>query len=47
MEIVQNFINGHISESHSQRFASIYNPATGQESRKVYLVPQQKQQKQS
>lgn len=37
MEIVQNFINGHISESHSQRFASIYNPATGQESRKVVL----------
>ncbi|MGF1700876.1 CoA-acylating methylmalonate-semialdehyde dehydrogenase [Photobacterium makurazakiensis] len=37
METVQNFIHGQISESHSQRFAPIYNPATGEQTRQVVL----------
>ncbi|PSW21709.1 methylmalonate-semialdehyde dehydrogenase (CoA acylating) [Photobacterium sanctipauli] len=37
METVQNFIQGQISESHSQRFAPVYNPATGEQTRQVVL----------
>jgi malonate-semialdehyde dehydrogenase (acetylating)/methylmalonate-semialdehyde dehydrogenase len=37
METVQNFINGHITESRSERFAPIYNPATGEQTRQVVL----------
>ncbi|MGR5066479.1 CoA-acylating methylmalonate-semialdehyde dehydrogenase [Photobacterium sp. DNB22_13_2] len=37
METVQNFIQGQISESHSQRFAPIFNPATGEQTRQVVL----------
>lgn len=28
METVQNFINGQLSESHTGRFAPVFNPAT-------------------
>jgi malonate-semialdehyde dehydrogenase (acetylating) / methylmalonate-semialdehyde dehydrogenase len=37
METVQNFINGQISESHSQRFSPVFNPATGEQTRQVVL----------
>ncbi|MGF1725272.1 CoA-acylating methylmalonate-semialdehyde dehydrogenase [Photobacterium nomapromontoriensis] len=37
METVQNFIDGHISESHSQRFAPVFNPATGEQTRQVVM----------
>lgn len=37
METVQNFVNGRISESHSQRFAPVFNPATGKQTRQVVL----------
>ncbi|EAS43081.1 methylmalonate-semialdehyde dehydrogenase (CoA acylating) [Photobacterium profundum] len=37
METVQNFINGQITESRSERFAPIYNPATGEQTRQVVL----------
>jgi len=37
METVQNFINGQISESNSQRFAPVFNPATGDQTRQVVL----------
>lgn len=37
METVQNFINGKMTESRSERFAPIYNPATGQQTRQVVL----------
>lgn len=37
MKTVQNFINGHITESRSERFAPIYNPATGEQTRQVVL----------
>ena len=37
METVQNFIQGQISESHSQRFAPVFNPATGEQTRQVVL----------
>ncbi|UTV29826.1 CoA-acylating methylmalonate-semialdehyde dehydrogenase [Photobacterium atrarenae] len=37
METIQNFINGRISESHSQRFAPVFNPATGEQTRQVVL----------
>jgi malonate-semialdehyde dehydrogenase (acetylating)/methylmalonate-semialdehyde dehydrogenase len=37
METVQNFINGKISESHSQRFSPVFNPATGEQTRQVVL----------
>lgn len=37
MKTVQNFINGNITESRSERFAPIYNPATGEQTRQVVL----------
>jgi len=37
METVKNFINGQITESRSERFAPIYNPATGEQTRQVVL----------
>lgn len=37
METVQNFINGRISESNTQRFAPVFNPATGEQIRQVVL----------
>lgn len=37
METVQNFINGEMTESRSERFAPIYNPATGEQTRQVVL----------
>jgi malonate-semialdehyde dehydrogenase (acetylating)/methylmalonate-semialdehyde dehydrogenase len=37
METVQNFINGKINESSSQRFSPIFNPATGEQTRQVVL----------
>jgi malonate-semialdehyde dehydrogenase (acetylating)/methylmalonate-semialdehyde dehydrogenase len=37
METIQNFINGQISESHSQRFSPVFNPATGEQTRQVVL----------
>ncbi|GAL02776.1 methylmalonate-semialdehyde dehydrogenase [Photobacterium aphoticum] len=37
METIQNFINGQCSESHSQRFAPVFNPATGEQTRQVVL----------
>lgn len=37
METVQNFINGKISESHSQRFSPVFNPATGEQTQQVVL----------
>ncbi|MGB5447215.1 MAG: CoA-acylating methylmalonate-semialdehyde dehydrogenase [Psychromonas sp.] len=37
METVQNFINGEMTESRSERFAPIYNPATGAQTRQVVL----------
>ncbi|MEI8633788.1 hypothetical protein P4S72_20260 [Vibrio sp. PP-XX7] len=37
METVQNFIHGQICESNSQRFAAIYNPATGEQTRQAAL----------
>ena len=37
METVQNFINGQITESNSQRFSPIFNPATGQQTGQVVL----------
>ncbi|PKH02052.1 methylmalonate-semialdehyde dehydrogenase (CoA acylating) [Psychromonas sp. MB-3u-54] len=37
METVQNFINGQISESNSQRFSPVFNPATGEQTRQVVL----------
>ncbi|ERB65863.1 methylmalonate-semialdehyde dehydrogenase (CoA acylating) [Vibrio coralliilyticus] len=37
METVQNFINGQLSESHTGRFAPVFNPATGEQSRQVVL----------
>lgn len=37
METVQNFINGKISVSHSQRFSPVFNPATGAQTRRVVL----------
>ncbi len=37
METVQNYINGQITESRSERFAPIYNPATGEQTRQVVL----------
>lgn len=37
METVQNFINGEMTESRSERFAPVYNPATGAQTRQVVL----------
>lgn len=37
METVHNFIQGKPSESHSQRFAPVFNPATGEQTRQVVL----------
>lgn len=37
METVQNYINGQLSESHSERLAPIFNPATGEQIRQVVL----------
>lgn len=37
MEIIQNFVNGQITESRSERFAPVYNPATGEQIRQVVL----------
>ncbi|MFA9488073.1 MULTISPECIES: CoA-acylating methylmalonate-semialdehyde dehydrogenase [unclassified Mannheimia] len=36
-QFVQNFINGVAVESQSQRFTSVFNPATGEETKKVKL----------
>ncbi|OLQ72217.1 methylmalonate-semialdehyde dehydrogenase (acylating) [Photobacterium proteolyticum] len=37
METVQNYINGQLSESHSERLAPVFNPATGEQIRQVVL----------
>lgn len=37
MDIVQNFIGGHLTTSHSERFTPIYNPALGNPIRQVML----------
>lgn len=37
METIQNYINGEISVSNSQRFSPIFNPATGEQTRQVAL----------
>ncbi|RXJ74637.1 methylmalonate-semialdehyde dehydrogenase (CoA acylating) [Veronia nyctiphanis] len=37
MKTVKNFINGEVSESPSQRFAAIYNPASGTQTHQVVL----------
>lgn len=37
METIQNFINGQITESRSGRFAPVYNPAIGEQTRQVVL----------
>ncbi|SHO57253.1 CoA-acylating methylmalonate-semialdehyde dehydrogenase [Vibrio quintilis] len=37
MKVLQNFINGQISESQSNRFGAIYNPANGEQIRQVVL----------
>ena len=37
METIQNFVNGQIIESRSERFAPVYNPATGEQTRQVVL----------
>jgi len=37
METIQNFINGEISVSNSQRFSPVFNPATGQQTKQVVL----------
>ena len=37
METIQNFINGEISASNSQRFSPVFNPATGKQTRQVVL----------
>ncbi|MGX9418711.1 CoA-acylating methylmalonate-semialdehyde dehydrogenase [Vibrio sp. WJH972] len=37
METIQNFINGEITASNSQRFSPVFNPATGQQTRQVVL----------
>ena len=37
METVQNFINGQITTSNSQRFSPIFNPATGEQTGQVVL----------
>ncbi len=36
-QFVQNFINGAVVESQSQRVTSVFNPATGEETKKVKL----------
>ncbi len=33
-QFVQNFINGAVVESQSQRVTSVFNPATGEETKK-------------
>ncbi len=37
METIQNFINGQVSASHSQRFSPVFNPATGEQTKQVVL----------
>jgi malonate-semialdehyde dehydrogenase (acetylating) / methylmalonate-semialdehyde dehydrogenase len=37
METIQNYINGEISVSNSQRFSPVFNPATGEQMRQVVL----------
>ncbi|CZF82314.1 CoA-acylating methylmalonate-semialdehyde dehydrogenase [Grimontia marina] len=37
METVHNFINGQIAESSTERFGAVFNPATGEQTRKVVL----------
>ncbi len=37
METVSNFIHGELAQSHSGRFAPVYNPATGEQTRQVAL----------
>ncbi|KHN54728.1 CoA-acylating methylmalonate-semialdehyde dehydrogenase [Pectobacterium fontis] len=37
METVSNFIQGAIASSHSQRYAAVYNPATGEQIRQVVM----------
>ncbi|MDD1783379.1 CoA-acylating methylmalonate-semialdehyde dehydrogenase [Enterovibrio sp. ZSDZ35] len=37
METIQNFINGEVTDSNSLRFAPIFNPATGEQTRRVVL----------
>ncbi|MDX1301244.1 CoA-acylating methylmalonate-semialdehyde dehydrogenase [Photobacterium sp.] len=37
METVQNYINGRVSESHGNRCAPVFNPATGEQTRQVVL----------
>lgn len=37
MQLIQNFVNGQTSESKSERFSPVYNPATGQQTAQVVL----------
>jgi len=37
METIQNFINGHVSMSKSERFSPVFNPASGEQTRQVVL----------
>ncbi|MCL6413878.1 aldehyde dehydrogenase family protein, partial [Pantoea agglomerans] len=37
METVSNFIQGAIASSNSQRYAAVYNPATGEQIRQVVM----------
>ncbi|MGF1760862.1 CoA-acylating methylmalonate-semialdehyde dehydrogenase [Photobacterium sagamiensis] len=37
MQLLQNFINGQVSGSKSERFAPVFNPATGEQSAQVVL----------
>ncbi|SKA56382.1 CoA-acylating methylmalonate-semialdehyde dehydrogenase [Enterovibrio nigricans] len=37
METIQNFINGQVIESNTDRFSPVYNPATGEQTRQVVL----------
>lgn len=41
METVQNYIAGEIVSSHSERFAPVYNPATGEQIKQVVLSSEQ------
>ncbi|KXF83540.1 CoA-acylating methylmalonate-semialdehyde dehydrogenase [Enterovibrio coralii] len=37
METIQNFINGQVTSSNSERFSPVYNPATGEQTRQVVM----------
>lgn len=37
METVQNYLSGEVTQSHSERFAAVYNPATGEQTKQVVL----------